>query len=118
MKAITNTLSILFLIFLTVPFLYGQDGHNKASIAGGASFWLEPLWGTQIDPRWKAGEVTGDVEDGVTVEFVEFSADGKHLVTGNGQGEAFVLNAAYGTIKHTFTYVCLQPKVDQLPDYQ
>lgn len=104
-KAFNNTLLISFLIFITVPFSYGQDGQNKESVAGGASFWLEPLWSTQIDPRWKAGEVIGDVEDGITVEFVEFSADGKLLVTGNGQGKAFVLNSSDGTIKHTFTYI-------------
>lgn len=105
MKAINNSLFFLFLICLTIPNSYAQDGKNKESVAGGASFWLEPLWGTQIDPRWKAGEVIGDVEDGITVEFVEFSADGNLLVTGNGQGEAFVLNAADGTIKHRFTYI-------------
>jgi len=105
MKAIKNLPIFTFLICLIVPFSYAQDGQNKESIAGGASFWLEPLWGTQIDPRWKAGEVIGDVEDGITVEFVEFSADGEQLVTGNGQGEAFVLNAADGSIKHTFTYI-------------
>ena len=105
-KVINNTMSISILIFLTLPFLYGQDGQNKASVAGGgASFWLESLWSTQLDPRWKAEEVIGDVEDGITAEFVEFSADGKLLVSGNGQGEAFVLNATDGTIKHTFTYI-------------
>lgn len=105
-KVINNTMSISILIFLTLPFLYGQDGQNKASVAGGgASFWLESLWNTQLDPRWKAEEVIGDVEDGITAEFVEFSADGKLLVSGNGQGEAFVLNATDGTIKHTFTYI-------------
>jgi WD40 repeat protein len=104
-KAIINTLSISFLILLSTPILNAQDGQNKASAAGGASFWLEPLWATQIDPRWKAGEIIGDVEDGITAEFVEFSADGKLLVTGNGQGEAFVLNAADGSIKHRFTYI-------------
>lgn len=104
-KAINNTLSISILIFISIPFLNAQDGKNKASAAGGASFGLEPLWGAQVDPRWKAGEVIGDVEDGITAEFVEFSADGKLLVTGNGQGEAFVLNTADGTIKHRFTYI-------------
>jgi len=105
-KVINKTMSISILIFLTLPFLYGQDGQNKASVAGGgASFWLESLWNTQLDPRWKAEEVIGDVEDGITAEFVEFSADGKLLVSGNGQGEAFVLNATDGTIKHTFTYI-------------
>jgi WD40 repeat protein len=105
MKAIKNSILISFLICCTLPFSFAQDGQNKSSVAGGASFWLEPLWGTQIDPRWKAGEVIGDVEDGITVEFVEFSADGKLLVTGNGQGEAFVLDAADGSIMHTFTYI-------------
>ena len=104
-KAIKCTLIITSLIFFTVPVSYGQDGQNKASAAGGASFWLEPLWATQIDPRWKAGEVIGDVEDGITAEFVEFSADGRLLVTGNGQGEVFVLNADDGSIKHRFTYI-------------
>ena len=100
-----NSILISFLICCTIPFSYAQDGQNKASVAGGASFWLEPFWSTQIDPRWKAGEVIGDVEDGITVEFVEFSSDGKLLVTGNGQGEAYVLNVTDGTIKHTFTYI-------------
>ncbi len=105
MNSIKIILIISFLICFLIPLSFAQDGQNKESIAGGASFWLEPLWGTQIDPRWKAGEVIGDVEDGITVEFVEFSADGGQLVTGNGQGEAFVLNAADGSIKHTFTYI-------------
>jgi len=104
-KFIKYTLGLSSLIFLSIPHLFAQDGQNKTSVSGGGSFWLEPLWATQIDPRWKAGEVLGDVEDGITAEFVEFSADGKLLVTGNGQGEAFVLNSADGTIKHTFTYI-------------
>ncbi|HEC42853.1 MAG TPA: hypothetical protein ENI20_08515 [Bacteroides sp.] len=105
MKAFKNTLIISLLICATIPFSNAQDGRNRESVAGGASFWLEPLWGTQIDPRWKAGEVIGDVEDGITVEFVEFSADGKLLVTGNGQGEVYVLNASDGSIRHRFTYI-------------
>jgi len=104
-KFVKYTLSLSSLIFLSIPLLFAQDGQNKTSVAGGASFWLEPLWATQIDPRWKAGEVLGDVEDGITAEFVEFSSDGNLLVSGNGQGEAFVLNSADGTIKHTFTYI-------------
>lgn len=105
MKIIYNILIISILISLTESFTYAQSGQSKASIDGGATFWLEPIWSTQIDPRWKAGEVIGDVEDGITNEFVEFSADGKLLVTGNGLGKAFVLNAADGTIKSTFTYI-------------
>ena len=100
-----NRLIISFLIFITASLTYAQDGQNKESISGKTSFSLEPLWSTQIDPRWKAGEVIGNVEDGITVEFVEFSADGSLLVTGNGQGEAFVLDATNGSVRHTFTYI-------------
>lgn len=105
MKVTYNILIISTLIYFTGFYAYAQDGQSRTSADGGASFWLEPLWGTQIDPRWKAGEVIGDVEDGITTEFVEFSADGKLLVTANGLGKAFVLDAADGTIKHTFTYI-------------
>jgi WD40 repeat protein len=78
------------------------------SADGGASFWLEPIWSTQIDPRWKAREVIGDVEDGITTEFVEFSADGKLLVSANGLGKAFVLDATDGKIRNTFTYITVE----------
>ncbi|MEX2231286.1 MAG: hypothetical protein WD824_03955 [Cyclobacteriaceae bacterium] len=113
MKPVKTTLTILILICITVLFSYAQNGVSKASVDGGASFGLEPLWGTQIDPRWKSGEVIGDVEDGITTEFVEFSADGKLLVTGNGLGKAFVLDVTDGTIKHTFTYIT-EEDVDRL----
>lgn len=115
MKVPYNILIISILISFIVPFTYAQDGQSKTSADGGASFWLEPLWGTQIDPRWKAGEVIGDVEDGITTEFVEFSADGKLLVTANGLGKAFVLDAADGTIKHTFTYIT-EEEVNRFPE--
>jgi WD40 repeat protein len=115
MKVIYSLLTILVLIGFTNS--YAQDGQSRTSADGGASFWLEPLWGTQIDPRWKAGEVIGDVEDGITTEFVEFSADGKLLVTGNGLGKAFVLDASDGTIKHTFTYIT-EEEVNRFPDEQ
>lgn len=100
-----NGIYISIMICLATPLMHAQDGQNKESIAGNASFSLDPLWGTQIDPRWKAGEVIGDVEDGITVEFVEFSPDGSQLVTGNGQGEAFVLNTGDGSIMQTFIYI-------------
>lgn len=105
MKTAWYTMIFLILICVHSPLSMAQDGQNKATTSGGASFRVEPLWGTQIDPRWKAGEVIGDVEDGITVEFVEFSADGKMLVTGNGEGEAFVLDAADGAIQQHFTYI-------------
>lgn len=113
MKAVRNALTISILTCLSVLFSFGQNGQSKASADGGASFWLEPVWGTQIDPRWKAGAVIGDVEDGITTEFVEFSADGKLVVTGNGLGSAFVLDATNGAIRHTFTYITEQD-VDRL----
>lgn len=100
-----TTMNILILICSTGILSHAQDGRNKASIDHGASFFLEPLWSRQIDPRWKAGAVIGDSEDGITTEFVEFSADGKMVVTGNGLGKAFVLDAKDGSIKHTFTYI-------------
>jgi WD40 repeat protein len=105
MKTTRHSLIFVILNSILIPLSLSQDGQNKASTSRGASFWLEPRWGTQIDPRWKAGEVIGDVEDGITVEFVEFSADGTLLVTGNGQGEAFVLDAADGSIRQRFTYI-------------
>ena len=105
MKTTSYTLIFMILVSLPIPLLLAQDGQHKASASRGASFRVEPLWGTQIDPRWKAGEVIGDVEDGITAEFVEFSADGKSLVTGNGQGEAFVLDAEDGSVQQRFTYI-------------
>ncbi|MBS3777495.1 MAG: hypothetical protein KGY70_20030 [Bacteroidales bacterium] len=105
MKVINNILVFTVLICLTVSFAYAQDGQSRATAGGGASFSLEPIWSTQTDSRWEPGEAIGDVEDGITAEFVEFSADGKLLVTANGLGKAFVLNAADGTIEQTFTYI-------------
>ena len=113
MRGIGNKVSLSILISFSAVVLYAQDGRNKASVDGGGSIVLEPLWGTQIDPRWKAGQVIGDVEDGITTEFVEFSHDGKLLVTGNGLGKAFIVNAADGTVKHTFTYI-IEEDVDRL----
>ncbi|MCH7556528.1 MAG: hypothetical protein IIB56_03625 [Planctomycetes bacterium] len=72
------------------------------------TFRLEPLWATQIDPRWHSGDSVGDIEDGITAEFVEFSADGRWLVTGNGLGEAFLLNAATGAVERRFSYITEQ----------
>lgn len=56
---------------------------------------FEMLWETQIDPRWEPGDAE---ENGITSEFVEFSPDGSMLVTGNGQGEAFIFKAADGEL--------------------
>jgi WD40 repeat protein len=103
----TNFILYIFIILFSTTHIItnGQSGTSKTTSSGGDSFWIEPLWGKQIDPRWEAGKVIGDVEDGITVEFVEFSPNGKLLVTGNGQGEVFILNATDGTIRNKFTYI-------------
>lgn len=113
MQKIINRLIILTLICFTSQLLYSQSGNSKTSVVGGASLSFEPLWSVQIDPRWKVGQVIGDVEDGITVEFVEFSADGKLLVTGNGQGEAYILDAEDGSIRQKFIYITKE-EVSQL----
>lgn len=72
------------------------------------TFTLKPLWKTQVDPRWRAGANPGHAEDGITAEFVEFSHDGRWLVTANGLGQAFVINARTGEIARRFTYITEQ----------
>jgi len=81
---------------------------DQKQIGAESTFHLKPLWATQVDPRWHPGDSVGDIEDGITAEFVEFSADGRWLVTGNGVGEAFLLNAATGTIERRFSYITEQ----------
>ncbi len=80
------------------------DGANSQEFAS-SSFRLQPVWAAQVDSRWRAGDNVGNEDDGITAEFVEFSADGKRLVSANGLGEAFVINVADGAIEHTFTYI-------------
>jgi WD40 repeat protein len=75
------------------------------------SFRMEALWATQVDPRWNSGASVGDIEDGITAEFVEFSSDGRWLVTGNGLGEAFLLNAKTGVVEGRFSYITEQDLV-------
>jgi len=90
-------------IILSLVFCLQSDA--QSSELRNDSFHLELLWAVQVDPRWRPGEVVGDVEDGITAEFVEFSWDGKWLVTGNGIGEAFRLNAETGRVEQTFNYI-------------
>ncbi len=98
------SLSLLINIILPIHFLPAQDGSSSAEISDP---WVElkPLWSKLVDPRWEAGKNVGKEDDGITAEFVEFSADGRYLVTGNGLGEAFVLDSRDGTINQTFTYI-------------
>ena len=71
-------------------------------------FYLEPLWALQVDPRWIPGDSVGDVEDGVTAEFVEFSHNGSWLVTGNGLGEALLINSKTASVERKFIYITAQ----------
>ena len=74
---------------------------------------LEPLWHRQIDPRWESGGAVGDIEDGITAEFVEFSRDGDWLITGNGLGEALLLDAGTGSVERRFSYITEQDLVGE-----
>jgi WD40 repeat protein len=92
-------------------FLFGTStlaSADQMEIAVSGTFHLEPLWATQVDPRWHLGDSVGDIEDGITAEFVEFSSDGRWLVTGNGLGEAFLLNTTTGAIERRFSYITEQ----------
>ncbi|UCC99355.1 MAG: WD40 repeat domain-containing protein [Phycisphaerales bacterium] len=96
--------AILLFFAATTAVTSAAQTQTKAN----STFGLEPLWATQVDPRWRPGDSVGDVEDGITAEFVEFSADGKLLITGNGLGEAFVLNASNGAVEQRFSYITEQ----------
>ena len=92
-----------FVLVLVIATLFsGTVAQNQECIR------LEPLWATQVDPRWKSGSAIGDLEDGITAEFVEFSPDGDWLITGNGLGEALLLNAKTGVVVRRFSYVTEQ----------
>lgn len=115
MKLFYNVLISLILTSITVSFACAQDGWSRSGIDEGPTFWLEPVWGTQIDDKWRAGETLGNQEDGITTEFVEFSADGELLVTADGSGEAYVVSAADGTVENTFTYIT-DEEISQISD--
>ncbi len=63
---------------------------------------FELLWTVKADPRAKPG--MPNKEDGITVECVEFSADGKLIAAGNGQGEVKVYNTSDGAPVRTLVY--------------
>ncbi len=63
---------------------------------------FELLWEKRIDPRWTPGEKQ---ENGITAEFVELSYDGSLLLTGNGQGEAFVFKTLDGSLVRKFIFI-------------
>jgi WD40 repeat protein len=99
-----NRKSIVFvcvILTLTWSGLIAQNG--QSSFESGIS--LIPVWYSQVDSRWQPGENIGNADDGITAEFVEFSQDGKWLVSANGLGDAFVLDARDGKIVKRFTYI-------------
>jgi WD40 repeat protein len=102
--------SWIFVAAILMFFFSVSTQTSADQIKSGAEdvFRLEPLWATQIDPRWHSGDSVGDIEDGITTEFVEFSNDGRWLVTGNGLGDAFLLNAATGAVERRFSYITEQ----------
>ncbi len=63
---------------------------------------FERLWTLKADPRAKPG--MANKEDGITVECVEFSPDGKLIAAGNGQGEVKIYNTADGSPVRTLVY--------------
>ena len=97
-----NIMMVILIFLLDMPILVWAKGTQGGSEN---SFHLAPLWARQVDPRWKLGDSIGDIEDGITAEFVEFSHDGKWLITGNGLGKAFLLNVNTGTIERQFSYI-------------
>lgn len=99
--------SRIYLIFFIVCMHFSsdaQDGKSSHRIEK-PSIEFTHQWSSKIDPRWIPGANIGNEDDGITTEFVEFSSDGKLLVTGNGQGEAFVLSASDGTIHDSYRYI-------------
>lgn len=105
--------SVSFVMVLTITtllpgiFAINMMAQNQSDIR------LEPLWATQIDPRWESGIAVGDIEDGITAEFVEFSPDGDWLITGNGLGEALLLNTRTGAVERRFVYITEQDLVGE-----
>ncbi|MHC4685617.1 MAG: WD40 repeat domain-containing protein [Planctomycetota bacterium] len=99
---------IVVAISMFFPGMSALTSAGQMQVGAEGAFHLELLWATQVDPRWHSGDSVGDIEDGITAEFVEFSADGRWLVTGNGLGEAFLLNAAMGAVERRFSYITEQ----------
>jgi WD40 repeat protein len=109
-QLLINLYLILYVFASTATI--AQDGKNSSTISNPA-FNLKPLWSKQIDPRWEPGANVGNADDGITVEFVEFSADGTLLVTGNGLGEALILKATDGSVVKKFTYITPEDITDR-----
>ncbi|UCD51701.1 MAG: hypothetical protein JSW27_03540, partial [Phycisphaerales bacterium] len=63
---------------------------------------FELLWTAKADPRAQPG--MANKEDGITVECVEFSADGKLIAAGNGQGQVKIYDTSDGSLVRTLVY--------------
>jgi WD40 repeat protein len=74
----------------------------SASSSSASKPSFELLWAAKADPRAKPG--MANKEDGITVECVEFSADGKLIAAGNGQGQVKVYHTADGSAVRTLVY--------------
>lgn len=107
-KATGKSWIIVTAVLMFFPGMPAVTSAPQMQVEAEGAFHLEPLWATQVDPRWHSGDSVGDIEDGITAEFVEFSDDGRWLVTGNGLGEAFLLNAATGALERRFSYITKQ----------
>ena len=99
---------IIVVILMFFPHMSAFASTDQVRMDAEDAFHLESLWATQVDPRWHSGDSIGDKEDGITAEFVEFSYDGQWLVTGNGLGVAFLLDAATGAVERRFNYITEQ----------
>jgi WD40 repeat protein len=63
---------------------------------------FELMWTNRVDPRAMPG--MENKEDGITVECVEFSLDGKLVAAGNGQGEINIYSTADGSKVRELVY--------------
>lgn len=73
------------------------EGFPKTSVPR-----FELVWERQADPR--AQDNKPNIEDGITVECVEFSPDGKCVAAGTGLGEVKLYNTDDGTPVRTYVY--------------
>jgi hypothetical protein len=87
------------------PAVASPDGSSSSDFAP-SPFGLKPVWAKQVDSRWRPGQNVGIEDDGITAEFVEFSADGKRLVSfccgkpvfargGRGRSERFAAKRSF-----------------------
>lgn len=101
------------LLCLSTDLASAQSGASDMAKAN-PSVHVQPVWSRQMDPRWEKGDNVGAEDDGITVEFAEFSADGRLVVTGNGLGNAFVLRTTDGTVVSEYRYISPDDIADEV----